>query len=478
MDEFLDDIIATKNGINIPPDRWAGLVDAAQKEKERKTGSVPRKPGTTPIDGPRPRRLQDVAAQLQFYVNNPELLKNESPGDTAKFLLAQVERIQEEFQEDADARRRLPTSLSRTRNIADVSRYLLDTANAVSSLRNRNPDDVAKILSAWGTVLIPFTDDGEGDFIKFTDKKGKHRSPGVVFDGLRAALDFANKRPGRAWRLLERLTDQYQEWLEAYLLDGGDEDEREQAQLLRRQPSARKLREDALRIFETPADRTPSPYPEFDKRWALQKQGTEVAEVEGSFQVPLRPVSRIGRHPERPYEGEIPQVIHTAPTLPPEIKVPTPRRIKQTSGPEPTIEEPVSPASPDDTEVVDIERKRAATLGKRAQRTSPSPNPIRRQEESPEPKLQRYSPPQNERQEQASAEGISQFRTYVGTQGELERRGYIDTSKPISEEQWQQVAFELGQTEKGTVIEKGGFQLSGAGLTAEDLAAIAGSDSE
>jgi hypothetical protein len=408
--------------IQLTKQQWETVIPLLEKEKLRKTGSVPRTPGT-PIGAPRPRRIQDVIGQLSFFEGRPEALRDCSDTDLVQFLQGQIRALQEIIEEQEVESRKIPSEWSRTRSLQDVAQQLIDAANHASGIKGSSPEKIAKILSTWGTAIIPYLDDDEEHVAPFV-KNGDYFHCQNVHGKIRDAVRYANKRPGRAWRLLAEVADNYAEWVENWLSADPTESDTEKLRKLRGKRSAKQLREASIQYYAQERDRSPSVIPEFDKRWPKERQPSFLSEAEGSLQIQPRPQTPDpGQHEERGrrYERQIPQIIHTAPTLPiegpPTIKEPTPRH------PQPEIRSP-SPEQPEDISIVDIERRRLATLGKRTERTTtPSTDLRTREKESPDEKVQAVTPTPLE-----AIEG--QIEDAIATARAAEQQGYDPAQHP------------------------------------------------
>lgn len=129
----------------------------------------------------------------------------------------------------------------------------------------------------------------------------------------------------------------------------------------------------------------------------------------------------------------------------------------------PTTAEYLSPSPPEVEEQI-IERHREARLGKRPERSSPPSTEIRSGTDTP---------PARRFREDLSAKPEPGRIKGQRIPGGIELA--LDTSQPISEETFDQLARTLGGEQPGSVIQIGSTTIAGAGLTEEDLAAIAGS---
>lgn len=367
-------------------------------EKTTKTGSVPRTPGT-PLDAKPPKRLEDVISYIQFFRDRPTDLKEASPEEITNFLGGLQDQLQRGLQEDHLAAQALPREWSRTRSLQEIGQHLVWAANHATAIKHANPERLASIFSAWAAAVRPFTDDGESTVPPFTTRRGQRIAPEHILPRLVQVVESANERPGRAWRLLAETTDQYRSWTEQYLEEDSDDESRQKLQQLGRKPSARQLKEQAEKRFE-PRDTSPSPVPEFHERWPRIRPTTEEpVEAEGSFQVPPRPTEpRPGQSESltRIYETQVPQIIRTAPTFP--INKPATYEPPALPHQEGHYETPEPTPEPKDTEIVDVERRRVARLGRRAREETPIEERIRPEErrtppeERNEPKL-RTGPP-------------------------------------------------------------------------------------
>lgn len=450
--------------VRLTKKQWETLLPLLEKEKARKTGSVPRTPGT-PIGAPRPRRIQDVIGQLSFFEGRPDALRECADEDLGQFLRGQIRALQEFIEEQEVDSRKIPNEWSRTRSLQDVARQLVEAANHASGIKGSSPEKIAKILSAWGTAIIPYLDDDEGRVREFT-KQGERLRVQEVHARIREAVRAANQRPGRAWRLLAEVADNYAQWAEDYLADDPTESDSEALRTIRTKRSAKQLREQSVQFYTQERDRSPSVVPEFDKRWPRERQPSLVSEVEGSLQLQPRPrTPDPGQYEERgrQYERQIPQIIHTAPTWPadepPVIKEPRPKA--------PEVRSP-SPTPEPEQEIVDVERKRVATLGKRVERGSPPEPVIRRENATPEPRRYRPDPTQAVKPGQIAGHTQPGGITIA-----------FDPRAPITEDTFDELARTLGGHQPGAAIEKGRTVIAGAGLSEEDLRAIAASiDSE
>jgi hypothetical protein len=408
--------------IQLTKQQWETIIPLLEKEKLRKTGSIPRTPGT-PIGAPRPRRIQDVIGQLSFFEGRPEALRDCSDTDLVQFLQGQIRALQEIIEEQEVESRKIPNEWSRTRSLQDVARQLIDAANHASGVRGSSPEKIAKILSAWGTAIIPYLDDDEEHVRPFATATSFLKVQ-EVHARIRDAVRYANKRPGRAWRLLAEVADNYTRWTESYLADDPTESDSESLRKIRTKQSAKQLREKCVQFYTETRDRSPSVVPEFDRRWPKERQPSFLSEVEGSLQIQPRPQTPDpGQHEERGrrYEQQIPRIIHTAPTLPiegpPTIREPIPRH------PQPEVRSP-SPEQPEDVSIIDIERRRLATLGKRTERaTTPLTDLRAHEKESPDEKVQAITPTPLE-----AVEG--QIEDAIATARAAEQQGYDPARHP------------------------------------------------
>jgi len=286
------------------------------KEKEDdKTGSVPRTPGT-PFDArQKPKRIQEVIGQLQFFCYNPAALREGNDGEVTQFLQAHIDCLQEITKEEESADRKVPREWDQTRDIAVVARALTWFANQVSVLKGIPAQRLAHTLSAWGATLLQWTDDGKlpTKYNGLLEDGGANTNDSLVKNAQRLG-QFALKRPGRSLRLLVTLSDDLRDWLTAEENDSPLESERE----LRAQLSRERLSlsyQDFLAKTSVPRPRALSPFPEFDERWEVPLVEKQASELSGDAELTPRPNSpEPGQLIQR--LGEAPVVTLRQPTFP------------------------------------------------------------------------------------------------------------------------------------------------------------------
>ena len=310
---------------------WKNLRALITRQQETITGlysvTLPRpapspiRPPGTPLDAPAPARLQDVVGHLNFFAGRPEVLQQASPEEITNFLNGQITTLQKSL-EPPEGHQPIPGEWTRTRDLKEVAGQLIWTANHASSLKGSSTEKIASFLSAWGSAIIPFTDDEEESVPKFVIK-GDRVSVASLVQRLRNALVKVNERPGRAWRILTEAIDQVQDWSISYYEDEPTESDTERAQTIRSRKSATQLRETAALHFSSNRSRSPSPFPEFEHlrtRHAPLSPSPTPGPTELSA---LTPPPRIrtpdpGNRPTigRANQEPVPTLLTTAPTFP------------------------------------------------------------------------------------------------------------------------------------------------------------------
>jgi len=420
---YITNLEETRTGIT-------SVLDAKQKELEdlknrQKTGSVPRPPGT-PLDGPAPSRVQDIVGQLSFFEGRPEVLRQATDEDIQRFLRAQIDRLQQEFSQEKP----LPESWSRVRDLRQVSEQLTWLATHAATLRQTPPESAARVLAAWGQAIIPFLDDGEQHCQDFFNKNGEWINARGVLSRIRDASRAANEVPGRAWRLLAEVTDEYQRWTEKYLEEDPTESETEALEKIKKRKSARQLREASKAFYEEDLPRAASPFPEFHGRWPTSPSGRKLPpldnpDVAEGWLVPTRPEApKPGQLAGEQQHPGLPRLITTAPTWP---------TLPQQEG---HYETPSATPEPEGSEIV-VRQAPLGPTGKRRVRTDDDEDPIR-----PKTPGERSPPTAFHKAELKPAEEVfEQIKEFKETQVAASKAGFDPATHPESLERFSEIGF-------------------------------------
>jgi len=431
--------------------------------KRQKTGSVPRPPGT-PLDDPKPKRLNEVIGQLQYFAHSPQTLQVSSSEDIGRFLRAQVDALQALTQAQEAPTRWVRQGLGRSHDVRGVCKELFTSASRVTEIQAAEPAAVAGLLSHWGQTLLPWIDNfveppGKTHLVAtLEDGTRKYRSPWGMAWSVRERALLARIHPGAADRLLAQLSDDIEQWVEGR---EGTEDidvsDRRVVRQLRSTDSAGRMYE---RYIKTERERSVSPSPLFETRYkAYRPEAPEVPPRPGSS-------SPRGRSPA-------PQLVRTRPTLEldttvvqsverdPERLSPSPAREarrksrgKEVVRREPSVSRPVEVLSPSPTPAP--QREPTVEIREAPLRHSPPSRAT-----SPSPQRVRFDEAVAVRPGGAAGQRLPGGAMEVG----------LDTTQPTTQEVLRGTAEFLAQGPLISQVRKHGVDISGS-MSLADLAAI------
>jgi hypothetical protein len=256
--------------------------------EKQKTGSVPRTPGT-PLDAPKPQRIQEVISYLSFFKENPDALKEGSPGELSQFFSGLVQQLQAHTQEEEAATRVIPREWNKNRDLKEVARQLVESANHAAAFKTLPVQHLSSLLSAWGTTIIPWVDDAVAIDTSFLSSDGSYIRPERLAGRLRDIVKKVLERPGRALRVLADASDSLTQWATVRADEDSTPTELATVEKLRAKTSAKELYTEYVTRVQADRPRTPSPFPEFDQRFPATINPSLISQLSGDTELEPRP---------------------------------------------------------------------------------------------------------------------------------------------------------------------------------------------